>query len=370
MVVKVPRQTARRAAGSGRLIDMSEGLVLSIDGMGGDSAPDIVVEGVNIAARRNNGVRYIVHGAAERIGALLERYPAAKAVSEVAPAERAIGMEIKPSQALRQGKGSSLWNAVAAVESGRAHAVVSAGNTGAFMAISMFRLRTMEGVHRPALAARWPTMTGGYVVMLDVGANVEANAEQLVEFAIMGEAFQRAVSGRDRPTVALLNVGAEEQKGHEEIRAAAQLIRDAGVDMDFRGFVEGDDISKGTVDVVVTDGFTGNIALKTGEGTARLVGQLLRESLTSGVLARLGALVAYPALSKLRKRMDPGTFNGALFLGLNGLVVKSHGGANGAGFAAAIGVAERMARSHYRDEIARNLQRLEAAAQTSAKEAG
>lgn len=337
---------------------MADGLVLSIDGMGGDNAPDIVVEGVDIVARKRNGVRFLIHGDEARLKALLEKYPEAKAVSEIVPAEKAIGMEIKPSQALRQGKGSSLWNAVAAVETGQAHAVVSAGNTGAYMAIAMFRLRTMEGVHRPALAARWPAANGGYVVILDVGANVEANGEQLVEFAIMGEAFQRAVSGKERPTVGLLNVGSEDQKGHEEIRTAARLIRESGVDMDFRGFAEGDDISKGTVDVVVTDGFTGNIALKTGEGTARLVGQLLRESLTSGILAKLGALIAYPALKQLRARMDPGTFNGALFLGLNGLVVKSHGSANGSGYAAAIGVAEKMARSHYREEIARNLERL------------
>lgn len=342
---------------------MADGLVLSIDGMGGDHAPDIVVEGVDIAARSNaGGVRYLIHGDPARLAALLEKFPDAKAVSEIVPAEKAIGMEIKPSQALRQGKGSSLWNAIAAVENGQANAVVSAGNTGAFMAISMFRLRMMEGVHRPALAARWPAASGGYVVILDVGANVEADGEQLVEFAIMGEAFQRAVSGNERPTVALLNVGAEDQKGHEEIRAAARLIREAGVDLNFRGFVEGDDISKGTVDVVVTDGFTGNIALKTGEGTARLVGQLLREALTSGPLAKLGALIAYPALKKLRARMDPGTFNGALFLGLNGLVVKSHGSASGSGFAAAIGVAEKMARSHYREEIASNLKRLAVAA--------
>lgn len=349
---------------------MADGLVLSIDGMGGDSAPDIVVEGVDIHARANAGVRYLIHGDAVRINALLERYPHAKAASEVVPAEKSIGMEVKPSQALRQGKGSSLWNAVAAVENGEAHAVVSAGNTGAFMAISLFRLRAMEGVHRPALATRWPAMTGGYTVMLDVGANVEADAEQLVEFAIMGEAFQKAVSGKERPTVGLLNVGSEDQKGHEEIRAAARLIRESGVDMDFQGFVEGDDIAKGTVDVVVTDGFTGNIALKTGEGTARLVGHYLRTALSSGVLARLGALIAYPALRKLRNRMDPGTFNGAVFLGLNGLAVKSHGGTNGPGFAAAIGVARLLASSHYRDEIARNLARLAEAERAAAGGAG
>lgn len=337
---------------------MTNGLVLSIDGMGGDAAPDIVVEGVDIFARANSDVRFLVHGDAARIGALMDKYASAKAVSEVVPAEKMIGMEVKASQALRQGKGSSLWNAVQAVELGNAHAVVSAGNTGAYMAIAMFRLRTMEGVHRPALATRWPTMKGGYTVMLDVGANVEADGEQLVEFAIMGEAFARAVSGEERPKVALLNVGAEDQKGHEEIRAAAKLIRETGVDINFQGFVEGDDISKGTADVVVTDGFTGNIALKTGEGAARLVGQFLREALTSGPLSQLGALIAYPALKKLRTRMDPGTFNGALFLGLNGLVVKSHGSATGPGYAAAIGVAAKLARSHYREEVAANIRRL------------
>jgi len=345
-------------------------LILSIDGMGGDAAPDIVVEGVDIAARRNNGsVRYLLHGDAARLNALLERFAHAKAASEVVPAEKAIGMDVKASQALRQGKGSSLWNAVEAVKEGRAHAVVSAGNTGAYMAIAMFRLRMMEGVHRPALAARWPAVTGGYVVLLDVGANVEADSEQLVEFAIMGEAFQRAVSGGERPSVALLNVGAEDQKGHEEIRTAARLIREANLDMNFHGFVEGDDIAKGSVDVVVTDGFTGNIALKTGEGTARLVGQLLREALTSGPFAMLGALIATPALKKLRARMDPGSFNGALFLGLNGLVVKSHGSATGPGYAAAIGVAEKMARSHYREEIERNLARLSRAPAPTEKSA-
>jgi phosphate acyltransferase len=213
-------------------------------------------------------------------------------------------------------------------------------------------------VHRPALTTRWPNTQGGYTVMLDVGANVEADAEQLVEFAIMGEAFQRAVSGKARPSVGLLNVGSEEQKGHAEIRAAAQLIRDTGLDLDFQGFVEGDDIAKGAADVVVTDGFTGNIALKTGEGTARLVAHFLREALTGSMLGKLGALIAYPALRKLRDRMDPGTFNGAVFLGLNGLAVKSHGGADARGFAAAIDVAVLLAQSHYREEIVHNLERL------------
>jgi phosphate acyltransferase len=347
---------------------MADALVLSIDGMGGDNAPDIVVEGVEIAARKSPDVSFIIHGDAERINHLLELAPHARAVSRVAPAERAIGMDVKPSQAVRQGRGSSLWNAVASVEEGEARAVVSAGNTGAFMAISMFRLRMMEGVHRPALTCTLPSMRGK-VALLDVGANVEADAEQLVEFAIMGEAFHRALHGTARPKVGLLNVGSEDMKGHEEIRAAARLMRAARIDLDFHGFIEGDDIGKGVVDVVVTDGFTGNIALKTLEGTARLVGQFLRDALTADPLARLGALFAYPALRKLRARMDPSTSNGAVFLGLNGVVVKSHGGATGSGYAAAIDVARRIAASSYREEIARNIDRL-ARADAAAAAAG
>lgn len=333
---------------------MPQNTVIAIDGMGGDHAPESVVGGVDLAAKAHPGVRFQIHGDQARLNALLAQHPAAKAASVVVPAERAIGMEVKPSQALRQGKGSSMWNAVAAVEDGAANAVVSAGNTGALMAIAMFRLRLMQGVHRPALVASWPTMRGVCCV-LDVGANVGADASQLVEFAVMGEAFFRAVHGVDRPTVGLLNVGSEDQKGHEEIRAAAKLIRDSGVDLSFHGFVEGDDIGKGTVDVVVTDGFSGNIALKTAEGTARLVAHFLREALSGGPMAKLGALIAYPALRKLKKRMDPGRVNGGVFLGVNGLVVKSHGGADANGFAAACNVAIRMARSAYREEIAAKL---------------
>ncbi len=336
---------------------MAEGLVISIDAMGGDHAPEAVLDGIEIIARRGLGARFLVHGPAARITALLEARPAARAACIVRDAEKVIAMDVKPSQAMRQGKGSSMWNALASVEEGEAAVCVSAGNTGALMAIAMIRLRKMDGVHRPALIASWPTARG-FAAVLDVGANVEADAAQLVEFAIMGEAFQRAVRGDLRPKVGLLNVGSEDQKGHEEIRAAGRLIRESGVDLDFHGFIEGDDISRGTVDVVVTDGFTGNVALKTAEGTARLVAGFLREALSGGVLSRLGALLAYPALQKLKDRMDPRSVNGAVFVGLNGLVVKSHGGADGLGYAAAIDVAVRMAGSHFREEVAANLRRL------------
>lgn len=338
----------------------SDRLVISIDGMGGDHAPASVVEGLDRAAAAHPTVRFLLHGDRARIEPLLQERPAARAACEIRHTDTVVGMDLKPSQALRQGRGSSLWNAVSSVETGEAQAVVSAGNTGALMAVAMFRLRLTSGVHRPALVAQWPTMRG-VASVLDVGANVQAEASQLVEFAIMGAAFHRAVHGVRNPTIGLLNVGAEDQKGHEEIRAAAKLIRDSAVDLAFRGFVEGDDIAKGATDVVVTDGFTGNIALKTAEGTARMVSTFLKEALTSSPVAKFGALIASPALKKLKQRMDPGAVNGAVFLGLNGLVVKSHGGTDGPGFASAVEVAIRMAKSHFRDEVAANLVRLEAA---------
>lgn len=351
---------------------MPQSLVLSIDGMGGDHAPRSVVAGLDLVARSARDVRFVLHGDQALLAPLLAEHSHARAVTSVRHADRALGMDIKPSQAMRQGRGTSLWNAVASVEQGEAAAIVSAGNTGALMAIAMLRLRKMAGVHRPALVASWPTMRGVSCV-LDVGATVEADATQLVEFAIMGEAFFRAVHGAARPSVGLLNVGSEDEKGHEQIRAAATLIRDSGLDLDFRGFVEGDDIGKGTVDVVVTDGFAGNIALKTAEGTARQVGAYLREALSGSLLGKLGALIAYPALKGLKAKMDPGRVNGGVFLGVNGLVVKSHGGADGPSFASAIRVAMSMGRSPYRDEIEAKLARLSAApaaAVASAPDAG
>jgi glycerol-3-phosphate acyltransferase PlsX len=348
---------------------MAQGLVISVDGMGGDHAPASILDGLEIVARRARDTRFLIHGLPEALAPLLAERPAAAAISEIVPAEKTVAMDTKPAAALRQGKGTSMWNALVSVEEGRAQVAVSAGNTGALLAMAMVRLRKMEGVHRPALVASWPTAKG-FAAVLDVGATVQADSEQLVEFAIMGEAFHRALYGVARPKVGLLNVGSEDEKGHEEIRAAARLVRDAGVDFDFHGFVEGDDISKGTVDVVVTDGFTGNIALKTAEGTARLVAGFLRESLNSGPIARLGALIAYPALRKLKARMDPRSVNGGVFLGLNGLVVKSHGSADGAGFATAVNIAIRMAQSHFREEVAANLARLSAAQAASAAAPG
>ncbi len=276
-------------------------------------------------------------------------------------------MEDKPAQALRRGKGSSLWNAVEAVKTGQAQAALSAGNTGALMAISKLILRMVSGdLDRPAIVASWPTLRGVSAV-LDVGANVSSDAAQLVEFAIMGEAFHRAVHGVAKPTVGLLNVGSEEQKGNEAVREAHRLLREGGLPIDYQGFVEGDDIAKGTVDVVVTDGFSGNIALKTAEGVARFVRSLLREAFTSNARAKLGAVVAGPALKRMMARLDPASVNGGPLLGLNGIVVKSHGGADAKGFANAIVVAANLARSEYSREIDGNIRRLAEVMATTAE---
>jgi glycerol-3-phosphate acyltransferase PlsX len=245
------------------------------------------------------------------------------------------------------------------VKKEEAGAVVSAGNTGALMAISKLILRMAPGIARPAIVANWPTARG-VTAVLDVGANVSSDAHQLIEFAIMGEAFHRAVHGVKKPTIGLLNIGAEEVKGHDEVREAAQLIREGGFGLDYYGFVEGDDIAKGTVDVVVTDGFTGNIALKTAEGTARFVAALLKDALTSDLQAKLGAAIAYPALKKMRARIDPGSVNGGPLLGLNGIVVKSHGGADAKGFANALKIAVDLAASNYASEISQKMQTLTA----------
>ena len=347
---------------------MSKPITISIDAMGGDQGPPVVAAGVELALKRLGGrpVRFLLHGDHARIEAELARLPAARAASEIRHTDLMIAGDEKPAVALRRGKGSSLWNAVEAIRNEEAEAAVSAGNTGALMAVSKLILRTAPGIDRPAIVASWPTRRGVSAV-LDVGANISCDAAQLVEFAIMGEAFHCAVHGDDdpqrRPTVGLLNVGSEDAKGHEEVREAHRLLREAGLDLDYRGFVEGDDIAKGTVDVVVTDGFTGNIALKMAEGMARFFSGALRDTLTSGVAAKLGALIAMGALKRMRARFDPSSVNGGPLLGLNGVVVKSHGGADARGFANAIKVAADLAASDYADHIATNTQRLGAALQ-------
>lgn len=320
---------------------MSNSLTIALDAMGGDAAPRIVVSGANIARERFPNVRFLMFGREAEIAPLLNKMEKLRDVTTVVHTDAMVRSEDKPSVALRSGRDSSMRLAINSVQDGNAAGIVSAGNTGALMAMSKFVLKTLPGVSRPAIASFFPTMRGE-TVMLDLGANVNCDAENLIDFAVMGSAFATSVLGLMSPTVGLLNVGSEEIKGHEALQGAATVLRGSEKFGRFHGFVEGDDIAKGTVDVVVTDGFTGNVALKTAEGTAKLINEFVRRTFRSSFLAGLGYLFARPALRKLRKRVDPRRYNGAIFLGLNGVVVKSHGGTDALGFANAIGVAVDM----------------------------
>ncbi len=340
---------------------MDQALVLSIDAMGGDFGPAVTVEGVALAlAASARPLRFILHGDQALLDSEIARRPALAGRVAVRHTDTVISGDTKPAQALRRGKGTSLWNAVEAVKAGEAKAAISGGNTGALMAISKLQLRMAGGLDRPAIVASWPTLRG-FTAVLDVGANIDCDAAQLVEFAIMGAAFFRAVhagSADYSPRVGVLNVGSEDMKGHQEVRDAHQILKDAGLDFDYRGFVEGNDIAMGAVDVIVTDGFTGNVALKTGEGMARFFGQTLRSALSETWMTKLGALIASRALKSLKARLDPSSVNGGPLLGLNGTVVKSHGSADAKGFANAIRVAADLAASSYAVEIARDMERL------------
>ena len=326
-------------------------LTIALDAMGGDLGPEMVVPGAELSAIRHPGIRFLLFGDRARIAPLLERHPRLKERSEICHSEVFIAMDAKPSQALRQGRGkSSMWQAIDAVRKGDAQAAVSAGNTGALMAMARFVLKTLPGISRPAIAAIWPTLRSESIV-LDVGATIGADAMQLVEFAIMGEAMARCLFGMEKPTVGLLNIGVEEMKGVEQVKEAARLLRELRLPLEYAGFVEGDDIGKGTVDVVVTEGFTGNIALKTAEGTAKQVATYLKLVLSRTLLSKLGALLASGAFATLRDRMDPRKHNGGVFLGLNGVVVKSHGGTDALGFATAVDVAIEMVRNDLVNKI-------------------
>jgi glycerol-3-phosphate acyltransferase PlsX len=326
-------------------------LTVSIDAMGGDSGPGVVVSALTRSAERQPAVRFLLHGDEAVLNPLLARHPRLRGRVAIRHAPERVTMEDKPSQIMRRGQNTSMWRAIEAVKKGEAQAIVSAGNTGALMAMSMLQLRTVDGISRPAIASIWPTMKGRTVV-LDVGANVTASAEQLVEFAVMGEAFAHAVLSLERPIVGLLNVGSEDMKGHDAVKGAAHILRNASLPIAFHGFVEGDDITKGVVDVVVTDGFTGNIALKTAEGAAKLVAQYLRQALKRSLLGMIGAFFARSALNALRRNLDPRASSGGIFLGLNGIVVKAHGGTDAIGFAGAVDMAIDMVRADINARIA------------------
>jgi phosphate acyltransferase len=332
-------------------------VVLALDGMGGDNAPEVVVNGADIARERYPAASFLLFGDPARLKPLVDRRKGLAQALEIVPAEDVVSADDKPSFALRRRRQSSMWLAVDAAAQGRADTVISAGNTGALLAISMVAMRMLDGAHRPALASFLPT-SRGETVMLDLGANLECDAGNLAEFAVMGSVFAQVLLGLSEPTVGLLNVGSEELKGHEELRQAAVWLRREGSPVSFHGFVEGNDIGAGKVDVVVTDGFTGNVALKTIEGTAKLYTSFVRDAFRTSTFAKIGYLFASGAWVKLSKRVDPRRRNGGVFLGLNGVCVKSHGGADALGFAYAMGVAIDMVRYEYRSKLVEGLAKL------------
>jgi phosphate acyltransferase len=328
---------------------------IALDTMGGDHGPDVVIPGAALSLVRHPELSFLLFGDEARIRKELSQHPALAARAQVFHTDLVIQMTDKPSQAMRRGKGTSMWLALDAVREGKADVAVSAGNTGALMALAKLILRPIEGIERPAIAALWPTVKSESIV-LDVGANIGADARQLCHFAMMGAAMARALFHIENPTVGLLNVGVEEIKGADEVKQAHAWLKDTpGLPIDYRGFIEGDQIGQGVVDVVVVEGFTGNIALKTAEGTARQIGQYLKAAMTRSLMSKLGALLASGGFKVLKEKMDPRRVNGGTFLGLNGVAIKSHGGTDALGFASAIDLGYDMSEAGLVSRLAADL---------------
>jgi glycerol-3-phosphate acyltransferase PlsX len=326
--------------------------------MGGDHGASVVVPGAGLALARHPDSEFILYGDRGQIEPLLAEHPQLSSAARIEHTDVVVRMDDKPSQALRNGRWkSSMWLALDAVKKGEADVAISAGNTGALMAMAKFNLKMLPGIQRPAIAALWPTLRGESIV-LDLGATIGADAEHLVDMAVMGSAMARVLFGLDRPTVGLLNIGVEEVKGLEPVREAGRILReDPPPHIEYAGFVEGNDIGKGTVDVVVTEGFSGNIALKSAEGTARQFADFLRDAIARSIWSKLGYLLAKPAFRLLREKMDPRKYNGGVFLGLNGIVIKSHGGTDPEGFAAAIHIGYEMVRNDLLAKIGETIHR-------------
>ena len=331
--------------------------IIAVDAMGGDFGPSVVIAGVAQAFSKLEDTKFMLYGDRDKIGVELDKYETLKPHAEIHHTDKAISSEEKPSTAVRNSKGSSMRLAIEAVKDGRADAVVSAGNTGALMAMSKLLLRCLPGINRPAIASVMPTMKGKSV-MLDLGANLTCDAEVLTQFAVLGSVYARVVQGITKPTVGLLNVGTEDMKGHEELRNAASVLSNIEFPGKYHGFIEGDDITKGTVDVIVTDGFTGNVALKTAEGVGKLSKEYLTDAFKSSPLAMLGYLLARGAIKKMKDRVDPRKYNGGMFLGVNGVCVKSHGGSDAEGTANAIMVAANLVQNGFNQRVAAQIEQL------------
>lgn len=340
------------------LTPSNSSVVLAIDAMGGDHGPDSSIPGLDLVHKEFPDAQYMIFGDEVRIKPLLEKYPAVAAASQLYHTGKMVQNEEKPSAALRASKDTSMRLAIEAVKNGQAAAVISSGNTGALMAMSKMILKSIPGIHRPAIASIFPTMEDSHSIMLDLGANVLVDAENLVQFAVLGAVFAKAHKNIPLPSVGLLNVGSEEMKGPDHVRAAADVLSQIEFPGHYYGFVEGDDITKGTVDVIVADGYAGNICLKAMEGVGKFAGHSFKKALTSDPFAILGSLFAFMALKGLKKKIDPRMYNGGVFLGLNGLCIKSHGGADALGFSSAVKLAIELAKHNYVQTVVDDINNL------------
>ncbi|MFB2595518.1 phosphate acyltransferase PlsX [Paracoccus sp. p4-l81] len=369
---KSPDAPAANQPGFSAATPADQPVVISVDAMGGDRGPQAVIGGIRLSAEKNPAIRFIVHGPKAEIGPMIER-AGLSARCEIRDAAEVVTMTDKPSQVLRSGQKTSMWSAIDSVKNGEAKVAVSCGNTGALMAVSMIRLRKLPGIDRPAIACLWPSRNpSGFNVMLDVGADIRAEAGDLLQYALMGASYARNGLGLVRPRVGVLNIGTEDHKGRPELKEAQDMIAahaDAG-GYDYVGFVEGGDLPSDRVDVIVTDGFTGNVALKTGEGTAKLVGDFLKEAFYATVLSKFAGLLARGSLRRLQKRIDPRRVNGGVFLGLNGTVVKSHGSSDDTGVSAAIRLAFQLAQSGFHERLAARVAAASRAVQDGADPGG
>ncbi|MGH1455491.1 MAG: phosphate acyltransferase PlsX [Alphaproteobacteria bacterium] len=335
----------------------TEKVCIAVDAMGGDFGPSAIIPALNLVLKGRPDVEFLIFGNQKDINPYLQKQPQLKKQAAIIHTDLMVQNDDKPSAALRASKGTSMRLAIEAVKEGRAQAVVSAGNTGALMAMAKIVLKTVPGIHRPAIASVMPGINGD-TIMLDLGANILVDAENLLQFALLGSIFAKAHKKIERPRLGLLNVGSEETKGPDHVRAASEMLSKVNIPADYVGFVEGDDITKGVVDVIVCDGYAGNIALKTAEGVGKMVKSFISESFTSNPLAMLGGLCAYYSLRKLKNKMDPRLYNGGVFLGLNGLCIKSHGGADALGFSSAVILAVRLARQGYIDQVVKDVEHL------------
>ena len=336
-------------------VEATPRVVISVDAMGGDRGPVAVVAGLALCAGTMPEADFILHGDEAELGKLLAKQPGLMGRVLLRHAPRVVTMQDKPAQVMRHGEGTSMWSAIESVRVGEAKVAVSCGNTGALMAVAMIRLRKLPGVGRPAIACLWPSRNpGGFNLMLDAGADIKADAGDLLQYAMMGASYARNGMALRRPRVGLLNVGTEDHKGSAELKQAHDMIGAAATvgDYEYVGYVEGVDLPSDRVDVIVTDGFTGNVALKTGEGTARLISDFLKEAFNATLLSKFAAILALNSLRRLRARMDPRRSNGGVFLGLNGIVVKSHGSADATGVEAALAMAYQLAKSGFRERLA------------------